>query len=165
MMEDGMRVFAHALAPLSAALIVAAAGTAHADDPAPESGDDDDVAVFERGAAKLTTTPLAPLRGSEHRLGRDLAWSRLMLADDLALRATDDDDGRVPQLRDVADPRLELWTTRPDAVASAASALGSLLAGGLPMIAVRRFGAVRQRHSLRPWFRSRGVALVWRVEF
>jgi hypothetical protein len=159
-----MRGFARVLGPLSAAMIVAAAGTARADDPAPAAAEDDDVAVFERGAAKLTTTPLAPVPGAEHRLGRDLAWSRLMLADDLALRATDDDDGR-PQLREVADPRLELWTTRPDAAASAASALGSMLAGGLPVIAVRRFGVVRQRHSLRPWFRSRGVALVWRVEF
>jgi hypothetical protein len=89
-----------------------------------------------------------------------------MLADDLALRANDEDDrDGGPSLREVADPRLELWTTRPEAAASAASALGSLLAGGLPVIAVRKFGAVRARHSLRPWFRSRGVALVWRVEF
>ena len=40
-----------------------------------------------------------------------------------------------------------------------------MMVAGLPVLGIVRGGKVRQRHFVRAFFRSKGVALVWRIEF
>ena len=65
----------------------------------------------------------------------------------------------------ISDLRADQWQTRPVALTTTASALGSMLIAGLPVVGVVKDGRLRQRHFIRGFFRSKGVALVWRIEF
>lgn len=119
------------------------------------------------GATLVRKTKLAPTfrpwAGHEARLGREMTWARWMMAND-EIRLSDDEPNAAPWL-DLAAFRDGPLYARPDAEASAISALGSLVTAGLPMLAVRRDGRIRQRHSLRGYFRGRGLSLAWRIEF
>lgn len=131
--------------------------------PALAHADDDG-----EGPMLVRKNPLAPTfrpwAGLEARLGREMTWARWMMANDQPMRVSDDEPDAAPWL-DLAAFRDGPAYARPDAEASAISALGSLVTAGLPMLAVRRDGRIRQRHSLRGYFRGRGLSLAWRIEF
>jgi hypothetical protein len=107
---------------------------------------------------------LRPWRGLESRYGRELTWSRWMLSDAPGTGSDDPNHEAGPWLN-LADLRGDAWQARPEAASSAVSALGSVMTAGLPMLGVYRNGRVVQRHLLRGYFRSRGVSLVWRIQF
>ncbi|MBC8067124.1 MAG: hypothetical protein IAG13_02230 [Deltaproteobacteria bacterium] len=107
---------------------------------------------------------LRPWRGLEPRFGRELTWSRWMLADAPGTSSDESSHEAGPWL-DLADMRGDAWQARPEAASSAVSALGSVMTAGLPVLGVYRNGRVVQRHLLRGYFRSRGVSLVWRIQF
>jgi hypothetical protein len=141
------------------ALVLPAVGV-----PALAQADDDEDA---EGATLVRKTQLAPTfrpwAGLEARLGREMTWARWMMANDES-RALQDETNPAPWL-DLAVFRDGPAYARPDAETSAISALGSLVTAGLPMLQVRRDGRIRQRHSLRGYFRGRGLSLAWRIEF
>lgn len=130
--------------------------------PALAQADDDD-----EGAMLVRKNQLAPAfrpwAGHEARLGREMTWARWMMANEES-RVAQDESNPAPWL-DLAAFRDGPAYARPDAEASAISALGSLVTAGLPMLQVRRDGRIRQRHSLRGYFRGRGLSLAWRIEF
>lgn len=136
------------------------AGTVCADEGEPPS---DGATLMRRVDRDPPPPELRPWRGLEPRFGREMTWSRWMLAD---MPIGNDDDGhrQAPWL-DLADLRGDALQLRPEATSSAISALGSVTTAGLPMLGVFKNGRLRQRHFLRAFFRSKGVALVWRIEF
>jgi hypothetical protein len=141
------------------AVIAACSGNARADE-GEASTEDVTLVRLEQQRAQLQ---LRPWRGLESRYGRELNWSRWMLSDVPTLDP--DSAHRGEPWLDLADLRGDAWHARPEAASSAVSALGSVMTAGLPMIGVRRNSRIVQRHFLRGYFRSRGVSLVWRIEF
>lgn len=127
-----------------------------ADDP-PTDG-----ATLIRSSAE-PTFELRPWRGLENRFGRELTWARYMMAGDVP--AVGSDDSRAAPWLDLASFRGDQALLRPQAGESAVSAIGSMVIAGLPVLGVWRGGRLKQRHVLRGYFRGRGVALAWRIEF
>lgn len=102
------------------------------------------------------------------KFARELTWARWILADDGQQATPEGMIGpTMPRASTLGltDLRGDHWQAPPMALAATASALGSTLIAGLPVLGVVRGGKVRQRHFVRAFFRSRGVALVWRIEF
>jgi hypothetical protein len=102
------------------------------------------------------------------QFARELTWARWILADDGQQATPEGMIGpTMPRASTLGltDLRGDHWQAPPMALAATASALGSTLIAGLPVLGVVRGGKVRQRHFVRAFFRSRGVALVWRIEF
>jgi len=100
------------------------------------------------------------------KFARELNWARWILADDAATTP----DAVSPTLPRAAwlglsDLRADHWQARPVAITTTASAVGSMLVAGLPVLGVIKNGKLRQKHFVRGFFRSRGVMLVWRIEF
>ena len=153
-----MRCSTHVLMLAAIAAAMTSSSTARAADGPPADG-----ATLMRVEQDPPRLELRPWRGLEPRFGRELTWSRWMLSDVPALDAEGGERG-APWL-DLADLRGDAWTYRPEAASSAVSALGSVTTAGLPMLGVFRNGRLKQRHFLRAFFRSRGVSLVWRIEF
>jgi hypothetical protein len=100
------------------------------------------------------------------KFARELSWSRWILADQ-APSAPDAVSPTLPRAAwlGLSDLRADHWQSRPVALTTTASAVGSMLIAGLPVVGVVKDGKLRQRHFIRGFFRSRGVALVWRIEF
>jgi hypothetical protein len=148
--------------PLFVAIAVGLAWSGHARADEGEVPADEETTIVKIQPAR-PRPELRPWRGLEARYGRELTWSRWMLADAPAL------DGepmhRGAQWLNVADLRADGLQGRPHAGSSAVSAIGSVAIAGLPMVGVRRNGKMTQRHFLRAYFRTRGVSLVWRIEF
>lgn len=101
------------------------------------------------------------------RFARELTWARWMLAEDVPIVNPELVGPALPPpaLLGPADLRADHWQSRPMALTTTASALGSSLIAGLPVLGVVRNGKIRQRHFVRAFFKSRGVSLVWRIEF
>lgn len=133
---------------------------ASADEPAPT---EDGPALVRQS----TPDPAPPATVTAlEKLARELTWARWILADD----APPGPDSLSPTLRrgawlDLSDLRADHWQARPVALTTTASALGSMMVAGLPVLGIVKGGKVRQRHFVRAFFRSKGVALVWRIEF
>jgi hypothetical protein len=114
-----------------------------------------------------TTDPVPePTPTTLETFARELNWSRWILADE----APTTPDSVSPMLPRAAwlgltDLRGDQWQARPVALTTTASAVGSMLIAGLPVLKVVKDGRLRQRHFLRGFFRSKGIALVWRIEF
>jgi hypothetical protein len=145
------------------AVTLGGAATAKAEDP-PVDG-----ATLVRSTTTDPAFVLRPWRGLEARMGRDLTWARWMMAGDgatpdLGQGPNVDTHAAAPWL-DLASIRDEAALMRPRAGESAVSAIGSMVTAGLPVLAVWRGGKLRARHVLRGYFRNRGVALAWRIEF
>lgn len=136
---------------------VAWSGTARADEGEPPA-DGVSLVHVEPDPPRIE---LRPWRGLEARYGRELNWARWMLADVPSL----DGDYRYAPWLGVSDLRADGLQARHEATTSAVSAIGSVATAGLPMLGVRRNGKIVQRHFLRGYFRTRGVAVVWRIEF
>ncbi len=163
-MRDGvphgrqLRALFRRLAPSALGVLAfASAGEALADDP-PQDG-----AVLVRSAIDQPTLDFRPWRGLEARLGREMTWARWMMAGEVP--TTDPDDTSTAPWLDLASFRGEQNLLRPQAGETAISALGSVVTAGLPVLTVRRGGKLRSRHVLRGYYRSRGLALAWRIEF
>lgn len=102
---------------------------------------------------------------TQFKIGRELTWSRMVLAEDYGWRlASQNNRFRLPTLQGI-DQRDDLWLAAPRALTSVASAATSLLTSGISVFDVLRGGRIMQRHSMRAYFKSRGLKLVWRVEF
>ncbi len=120
------------------------------------------------GATLIRTTgqptiDFRPWRGHEARLGRDLTWARWMMASETP--PLDGDTSQPAPWLDFAAFRDEVTLLRPHAGETALSAIGSMVTAGLPVLGVWKGGRLKQRHSVRGYFRGRGVALGWRIEF
>ncbi len=134
---------------------------ARADESAPDS---------ENGATLVRTATPEPepqTLSTLERFARELTWARWILAEDAPTLNPEFVGPALPPpaLLGVADFRADNWQARPMALATTASALGSTLIAGLPVLGVVRNGKIRQRHFVRAFFKSRGVSLVWRIEF
>lgn len=145
------------------AVTLGGATTAKAEDP-PADG-----ATLVRSTTTDPGFVLRPWRGLEARMGRDLTWARWMMAGDgatpdLGQGPSADPHAAAPWLN-LASFRDEAALMRPHAGESAVSAIGSMVTAGLPVLAVWRGGKLRARHVLRGYFRNRGLALAWRIEF
>ncbi len=144
-------------------LAAIAAGGAWTSSARADEGEPPEDGTTLRVEADPPPVQLRPWRGLEPRFGRELTWSRWMLSDVPA--AGDEEARREAPWLDLADMRGDSFQARPEATSSAVSALGSVMTAGLPMMGVYKNGRMRQRHFLRGYFRSRGVSLVWRIEF
>ncbi|MBX7078669.1 MAG: hypothetical protein K1X88_05730 [Nannocystaceae bacterium] len=140
--------------------MLAAATPARAD----ESAEPQDGAVLLRSA----DAPVVSLRPwlTEMRAGRELTWTRWIMAGDGGSAL----DPFAPQRREqlvlgLAEMRGDVLVHRPGAGATALTAVGSVASAGLPVLGIRRDGKLVQRHSLRMYSRGRGLALAWRIEF
>ncbi len=142
-----------------AALVLGWTATAAAADDPPTDG----ATLLRSSTTAAPTFELRPWRGLESRLGRDLTWARWMMASDAPTLHSE--DPRAAPWLDLASFRDEIALLRPHAGESAISAIGSVVTAGLPMVGVWRRGRLVQRHVLRGYFRGRGVALAWRIEF
>lgn len=99
-------------------------------------------------------------------MGRDLTWARWIMAGDAPSSSTSGPDPRQPApWLGLATFRDEPAMARPHAGESAISAIGSIATAGLPVLKVWRDGKLRARHTIRGYFRGRGIALAWRIEF
>ena len=133
-----------------------------------QAAETDEPVVLRGADATLPAPTLSWRPGSGHdlRFARELAWTRLMLADDLPYTLdTTGEVARPPSLLADVDLRDGLWTMTPRALTSAASLASALMTQGLSVWEVWRSGKVRQRHAIRAYYRSRGLKLVWRIEF
>lgn len=161
---DGRRRAGRVCALVLAGGVAGAAGQARADEPEPPV----DGATLIRTEGNAGPVALRPWLGLEWRVGRELTWARWMMAGDAlgsdTPRGDDETREEAPWL-DLAAFRGDLMLQRPEAGASAVSAVASTLFAGLPMLGVWRDGKLRQRHVLRSYFRGRGVAIAWRIEF
>lgn len=151
-----MRWRALAVAAGIAALVSAPAVASAAD--AEPSDEDGATLVMQSGTVEPEAEPTAL-----QRLG-ELTWARWMMAEDVATPTLSPTLPRGPWL-ELADLRSDTWTARPVAITTTASALGSMVTAGMPFLRVVKNGKLRQRHCLRAFFKSRGVSLVWRIEF
>lgn len=134
---------------------------ASADEPEPS---EDGPALVRQSTPEPAPQPTVT---ALERFARELTWARWILADDADSQGP---DSLSPTLRrapwlDLADLRTDHWQARPVALTATASAVGSMVVAGLPVLGIVRGGKVRQRHFVRAFFRSKGVALVWRIEF
>ncbi len=106
------------------------------------------------------------MRGTELAVARELEWSRLALSEESELSLT---DGSLVTPRATVLPfmdlRSELWLSSPLAVTSLATAASSLITSGISVFDVWRGNRLRQRHSVRAYFKSRGLKISWRVRF
>lgn len=136
------------------------AGTAAAGDPPPPDGDG---ATLLRRSTAEPAYELRPWRGLEARFGRDLTWARWMMAGDST--QLDEGPSRSAPWLALASFRDEQALLRPAAGETAVSAIGSMVTAGLPVLGVWRDGRLRQRHILRGYYRGRGLAIAWRIEF
>jgi hypothetical protein len=132
------------------------AGEARAEDP-PTDG-----ATLIRTTAQ-PTVDFRPWRGHEARFGRELTWARWMMASDTPTLEGDDTSSAAPWL-DLAALRGDV-ALRPQAGESVLSAIGSMVIAGLPVVGVWRGGKLKQRHIVRGYFRGKGIAIGWRIEF
>lgn len=127
---------------------------------------DEDGVVLQKRAPRLPRAEHQPVSGLVLKLGREVDWSRLSLAEDLPLL-----EQRHPLVPGVSgflqgiDTRDAAWAGQPRAVTSMASAIGQLATGGLPLFEIWQNRRLRQRHFLRPYFKSNGLKLVWKIEF
>lgn len=138
--------------------VVLLSAEAHAADP-PTDGD---------GTTLIRTTDqpkidFRPWRGHEARFGRELTWARWMMASETP--SLDGDTSKPAPWLDLAAFRDEVALLRPHAGESALSAIGSMVIAGLPVVGVWRGGKLKQRHIVRGYFRGKGVAIGWRIEF
>lgn len=108
-----------------------------------------------------------PGSGYQLQFARDLAWTRLILADDLSLDrgSTGEETQRPESMLQGIDLRGDLWTMTPRALTSVASLASALMTQGLSVWEVRQGTRVRQRHTVRAFYKSRGLKVVWRIEF
>lgn len=115
----------------------------------------------------LDIPEFAPVRGLEPRFARDLTWTRLALDGGFgpAPAGSTAESLRPPSLLQGLDLRQGIWTNAPGAGAGVATAATSLMTSGLSMFKVLRDGKLRQRHTMRCFFRSNGIKLAWRIEF
>lgn len=150
-------VRAGASAALGVAVLLVA-GNARAEDP-PTDG-----ATLIRTTAVQPKIDFRPWRGHEARFGRELTWARWMMAGE-ATPLRDGDTIKPAPWLDLAAFRDEVALLRPQAGESALSAIGSMVIAGLPVLGVWRGGKLKQRHILRGYFRNRGIAIGWRIEF
>jgi hypothetical protein len=143
-------------------LVAALAAWPCADARADESEQDEDGATLVR-----TSTPDPPPETAStlERFARELTWARWFLAEEVPTAPDSLSPTLRPAMLDLADIRADHWQTRPVALTTTASALGSMLVAGLPVLGVVKGGKLRQRHFVRAFFRNKGVALVWRIEF
>jgi len=145
----------------SAALGIAVllvAGNARAEDPPTEG------ATLSHTTGVQPTIDFRPWRGQEARFGRELTWARWMMAGETPSSLDGDTTKPAPWL-ELAAFRDEVALLRPHAGESALSAVGSMVIAGLPVLGVWRGGKLKQRHIVRGYFRNRGIALAWRIEF
>jgi hypothetical protein len=132
--------------------------------------DEGEVVEEDDGAALVRSTAVEPAPEPTpttlETFARELNWSRWLLADE-APTTPDSVSPTLPRAAwlPLTDLRADQWQARPVALTTTASALGSMLVAGLPVLGVVKDGKLRQRHFLRGYFRSRGIALVWRIEF
>jgi hypothetical protein len=129
---------------------------AHAEDP-PTDG-----ATLIRTNVQ-PTIDFRPWRGQEARFGRELTWARWMMATESP--TLDGDTTRPAPWLDLAAFREEVALLRPQAGESALTAIGSMVIAGLPVVGVWRGGKLKQRHIVRGYFRGKGIAIGWRIEF
>ena len=120
------------------------------------------------GATLIRTTvqptiDFRPWRGQEARFGRELTWARWMMATETP--SLDGDTTRPAPWLDLAAFRDDVALLRPQAGESALSAIGSMVIAGLPVVGVWRGGKLKQRHIVRGYFRGKGIAIGWRIEF
>jgi hypothetical protein len=93
-------------------------------------------------------------------------WSRITLSDDADLVQASAPGARSFSLLHAnIDMRNDLWLATPRAMTSVASAVGSMVTGGISVVDVWRGNHLRQRHSMRAFFRTSGIKLVWKIEF
>jgi hypothetical protein len=156
-------------ATVSRSLVGIVAGLALLGIAGPVSAADSDEPLVVQTSPALPVAELAPVRGLELRVARDLVWSRLSLADDAPDQplepGLDMTVLRASSLFAGIDPRQDLWTATPGAMTSVATAATSLMTRGMSMFEVLRGGKIRQRHTIRCFFRSSGIKLAWRIEF
>jgi hypothetical protein len=139
------------------AAVVLASADARADEPEPT--EDGTSLTMQSGPVEPQPEPTAL-----QRLG-ELTWARWMLSEEVETPMTPSPTlPRGPWL-DLADMRSDHWTARPVAITATASAFASMVSAGMPFLRVVKNGKLRQRHCLRAFFKSRGVAISWRIEF
>lgn len=128
----------------------------------------DEPVSLRRTQTQQTLPPpiFAPLRGTELAVARELQWSRLSLSEESSLSLSDSTfvNPRAAELP-FMDLRSELWLSSPLALTSLATAASSLITSGISVFDVWRGNRLRQRHSVRGYFKSRGLKISWRVRF
>lgn len=148
----------HRRLPQPAALLVGATAVWCAPFAAAFADPGDPIELRSRTASADPRVPLTPT--FEH----DLTWTRMVLEDDRLLQRYDDGDVSL-DVNSLLDLERDPFALQARALTTVVSAVVPLVSKGFSVFRVVRNGRLRQRHALSAHWRSRGLKLVWRIDF